>query len=78
MPQSIIVYRNPLEAAFWSMLMDSPYVFPIIVAVVVFIVGVWLFSVLNTKVRLVSWKYEGYVSLVAGAAIAVATFLLLT
>ena len=29
MPQSIIVYRNPLEQAFWEGLMGSPVIIPV-------------------------------------------------
>lgn len=36
--QSIIVYRNPLEAAIWESLSASTYVFPVFMAVLTYIV----------------------------------------
>lgn len=34
LPTSIIIYRNPLEQAFWEGFMSSPLVFPIICGLV--------------------------------------------
>lgn len=45
MTNSIIVYRNPLEQAFWEGLMNSGTLFPLIVGIVVFFI---VFSSLNS------------------------------
>lgn len=43
-PTSIIVYRNPLEQAFWEGFMSSPLVFPIICGLVGAGVLCWIVS----------------------------------
>lgn len=70
--QSIIVYRNPLEAMLWQGFMDGSF-FPIIVGVVVF------FAVLLTINKVVVERYFGWsrrgtptnVNLAVSAAIAI-------
>lgn len=72
--QSIIVYRNPLEAAMWEGLMDGS-IFPVIVGVIVF------FAVFLTVNRFVVERYWGwnsrdvptYTALAISAVIGIAT-----
>lgn len=75
MTQSIIVYRNPIEAAFWESA-SSGQIFPIVVGVIVFFV---LFLALQYQVveRFTGWnsKYRTwgtYAALAAGAGAAIA------
>lgn len=77
--ESIIIYRNPMEAAFWDIVMNSPYTFPVVVALVAFMFGAWLFNehlsrYIPSRRR---WEYEGYVAIAFGAVCAVATFWLM-
>lgn len=84
MNQSIIVYRNPLEQMFWESFMNSPYVWPILCAVVVFLLVAWaVASFLENPPRwtvkifpgfLRSWRYDGYFALVVAASSAVVVF----
>jgi hypothetical protein len=72
--QSIIVYRNPLEAAMWEGFMSGSF-FPIIVGVIVF------FAVFLAANRFIVERYWGwnsrdvptYVALAISAAIGIAT-----
>jgi multisubunit Na+/H+ antiporter MnhE subunit len=68
MTQSIIVYRNPVEAAFWESA-SSGQIFPVIVGVIVFFA---VFLVLNAYVveRFVTFRKRApatYVALFIGA-----------
>ena len=78
--QEVIVYRNPLEAAFWYGVMDGSF-FPIIVAVVVFFAVFLILNALAQKVCvfLGFWRgnqgvYATYASMAVaiGAAVLVA------
>ena len=40
MPQQVIFYRNPAEAAFWDLFMNSPNTFPVIMILVTFFVSI--------------------------------------
>jgi hypothetical protein len=72
--QSIIVYRNPLEAAMWEGIMGGNF-FPVIVGVIVF------FAVFLAANRFIVERYWGwnsrdvptYVALAIGAVIGIAT-----
>lgn len=65
MTQSIIVYRNPVEQAFWEGLMNSELTFPVMFAVAMFFVSIffydWLLNKIQDafKVRRV-WNGQGY------------------
>ena len=77
MTQSIIVYRNPAEAALW----ESGLVFPIICGVVISVIVALLTDKLLKSVlssRAYRTEYPGYV--IAGAAIAsmIATVVLMS
>jgi hypothetical protein len=48
--QSIIVYRNPVEQAFWEGLMNSTATWPIMVGIGVFIVSFLIFNALIYRV----------------------------
>lgn len=50
-PTSIIVYRNPLEQAFWEGFMSSPLVFPIICGLVGAGVLCWVISTVFDKIQ---------------------------
>lgn len=74
MPQSIIVYRNPLEAAFW----ESGMVFPLIVGMVV--------AVVMTMVACEVWErltprrmreYTGHVALITAVTTLITTMYLM-
>ena len=71
--QSIIIYRNPLEQAFW----ESGMVFPLMVSLVVFMV-VFL-SIYKIMEFFVSWKVQrsNLYTFVAGALALGAMFLTL-
>lgn len=82
MPQSIIIYRNPLEAAFWDLFMSSALTFPIITSVVVFVVAYWFIDDYVSPLWLarVSRPFRPWVrhfTLVMSLACAVATFLMM-
>jgi hypothetical protein len=73
--QSIIVYRNPAEQAFWETIMSGSF-FPILVAIMVF--PIVLLIVHRILDRVNPPKYfasttNGYLSMTAGAVAAVAT-----
>ena len=77
--QSIIVYRNPLEAMLWEGLMSGAF-FPVIVGVVVFFV---VFLIINRVLAGRSSygdraKYASYVSLALGAIAGVSTIYYMT
>lgn len=75
--QSVIVYRNPMEAAFWDMFMNSPNTFPVIVSVVVFFALLIGLAPVTEKLRRGSlWRatWPGYLLIAVAAAGAIATF----
>jgi uncharacterized integral membrane protein len=74
MIQSIIVYRNPMEAAFWESA-SSGAIFPIIVGIIVFFA---VFLIVHAQVveRFYSWRRQAwpsyinlFVSACAGCAV---------
>lgn len=64
-PQSIIVYRNPAEAALW----ESGLIFPLIIACVLSICA----AMLVNKVLPWNYKYSGHLSMLAAAVVGVLT-----
>ena len=48
--QSVVVYRNPLEAAIWEGLMNGGWLF-IIVLLVATLAGVWVYSAIENLQR---------------------------
>lgn len=74
MPQSIIIYRNPLEAAFW----ESGILFPLIVGMVVALV--MTIVVCNAWERFLPRRmreYTGYVAIVTAVGSMLATMMLM-
>lgn len=71
--QSIIVYRNPMEQAFWETVMNGQF-FPVIAAIIVFfVVLLTAHNLLERFNRPRAWNspVNGYVSLALGAVAAV-------
>jgi len=60
--QSIIVYRNPVEQAFWEGLMNSTATWPTMAGIGVFIVSFLIFNFLLEKIlwRLRSKQYKNH------------------
>jgi hypothetical protein len=48
--QSIVVYRNPLEAAIWEGLMGGGWMF-IVVLIVATLAGVWVYTAIEASYR---------------------------
>lgn len=65
--QQIIVYRNPAEAAFWDLLLNSPNMFPIGVGIVVFFVVLLISDNVMRRNRVMRRMANSYASLVIGA-----------
>lgn len=71
--QQIIVYRNPAEAAFWDLLLNSPNMFPISMGVVVFFVVLLLSDHVIRGNRFTRHMANSYASLVIGSVAGVFT-----
>lgn len=74
--QSVIVYRNPVEAAFWDMFMSSPNTFPVMVSIVVFFVTLLCCTPLVERIQRKNWraKWPGYALVAVSVGAAIATF----
>lgn len=72
--QSVIVYRNPLEAMMWEGLMNGSF-FPIIVGVVVFFCVFLLFNKILNKGRSIgkTAARNTYISVLIGAVAGIAS-----
>jgi uncharacterized integral membrane protein len=71
--QSIIVYRNPMEAAFWES-MSGGAMFPIMVGIVVFF-AVFLTVHVQIVERFFGWRaqaWPSYLNLFASACVGIA------
>lgn len=74
--QSVIVYRNPLEAMMWEGLMNGSF-FPVIVGVVVFFCVFLLFNKILNKGRTIGKTVarNTNISLLVGAAAGIASII---
>lgn len=74
--QSVIVYRNPLEAMMWEGLMNGSF-FPVIVGVVVFFCVFLLFNKILNKGRIIGKTVarNTNISLQVGAAAGIASII---
>jgi hypothetical protein len=79
--QSIIVYRNPVEQAFWEGFMNSSAVIPILFGMVAFFVSLIILDKITRmvfrKTKIVPWR-SGYdlpanISLALAAVIGIGT-----
>lgn len=69
--QSIIVYRNPAEAAFWDM-MSSGFMIPIFAAMLVFFICLPIADKLERKLK-IPMRNSGYFTLIVSAFFACST-----
>ena len=53
--QSIIVYRNPVEQAFWEGLMNSTATWPIMAGIGVFLIS---FLIFNSVLEKILWRFR--------------------
>ena len=75
--QSIIVYRNPAEAAFWD-LVTSGQIFPILAGIAVFFIA--MVGLASLVEKYVPWKYRnivGNTAIVVSGVIGVLVFRIL-